>query len=57
MIWIEHSQICMQQLKISFFSNSIKKHFYFEKILKGGKPSPTPPPLPIITKQYFALPP
>ena len=45
MIWIEHNQICMQQLKISFFRRQIleKSTFILNKFSKGGtSPPPTP---------------
>ena len=52
-IWIKHSQIYMQQLKISFFRLPSKKHFYFEKKKsKGGARSP-PPFLPAHYKIIF----
>ena len=40
--WIEHSQICMQQLKISFFStsNPYKSTFVSEKFSKKGGTAP-----------------
>ena len=48
LIWIEHSQICMQQLKISFSStsNPSKSTFVFENFCKRGGGTPRKPPTP-----------